>query len=327
MLSQQYDGLKIQLSAGAPEASDRPRERASGTSSCSARASLRVGRDRRRGLHDRRHEPRSPAAAEHHPQSLLNRASIMLQLEQENGAKVSLLAAAEARRPARARRPPPGAAARADQLAAAMAAKVAVIQKKENFFNSAAFAQADGHLPADRQLPHHHPVTADTIGAQALRWALIPASATRTSGARPGRTRSTAPAWSCGPTRRSASACRTSPATSGTWASTSRGASFSPATWCSSTPTSSHVGLYVGNGLMVDAPDLRPERADPAGPWRSTSARSASSNSTAETAAAWQIHLEARARAGPARSRRGPGRWLSRGGPAGTGSSPGWSRR
>ena len=88
------------------------------------------------------------------PQSLLNRASIMTQLEQQNGAKVSLVAAAETAA-VRAEAAAAQQQQRAKSLAATMAAKVSQIQQKEDFFNSQAFQQAEAIFAKTGQYPIH----------------------------------------------------------------------------------------------------------------------------------------------------------------------------
>jgi peptidoglycan DL-endopeptidase CwlO len=105
-------------------------------------------------------------------QSLLNRASIMAQLEHENGAKVSLVAAAEA-----AAQRSIAAAAQEQQhaksLAATMATKVAVIQKKENFFNGKAFLRAEAIFQRTGKYPiSPSQIAGDSLGVRALKIAM-----------------------------------------------------------------------------------------------------------------------------------------------------------
>jgi peptidoglycan DL-endopeptidase CwlO len=104
------------------------------------------------------------------PQTLLDRASIMTQLAQQNGAKVSLVSAAETA----AERALVSAAQEqqaARKVSAEMAAKVALIQSKENFFNSEAFAQAEAIF----QQTGHYPATdihGNTQGDRVVQYAL-----------------------------------------------------------------------------------------------------------------------------------------------------------
>src|SRR5262249_3444104 len=104
------------------------------------------------------------------PQQLLDQTSIMLQLQRENGDKVSLVAAAEMA----ARRASLTAIqeqAQAKKLTAAMQKKVAEAQAKENVLNSAAFADA---LAQYRKTGHYPAIspTGDSVPVQALRYAL-----------------------------------------------------------------------------------------------------------------------------------------------------------
>src|SRR5207247_4690348 len=75
------------------------------------------------------------------PLSFINRASIMLQLQQENGDKVSVVAAALAAAE-RARLTAKQQARKAAVLAAEMNKKVQAIRRREHVLNGAAFAQA-----------------------------------------------------------------------------------------------------------------------------------------------------------------------------------------
>jgi peptidoglycan DL-endopeptidase CwlO len=104
------------------------------------------------------------------PQALLNRASFMTQLSEENGAKVSLIEAA-ATAADRAQAAAGQEQRHAMALAAAMAAKVDQIQQKENFFNSQAFQQAEGIFQQTGHYPNIQ-VAGDSVGVQALKFAL-----------------------------------------------------------------------------------------------------------------------------------------------------------
>ena len=109
-------------------------------------------------------------------------------------------------------------------------------------------------------------------------------SASPTSGALPARTPTTAPVWSCGPTRRSAS--HLDHWTGDQWnegahiplSALRPGDLLFFATDTSDPNTIHHVGMYVGNGQMVEAPVHRRERPlQRRVPRRTSSARSASS--------------------------------------------------
>jgi peptidoglycan DL-endopeptidase CwlO len=249
-LSQQYDGLKIQLQQAQAEA---------------ALARLDAARDQRLLAQDQSYisaiaiegymsggmDPAMQLLETSSPQNLLNRASIMTQLEQENGTKVSLVAAANT-----AALRAQGAAAqqqrRAKALAAEMASKVNQIQQRENFFNSQAFQQAASIYQQTGTYPNIHP-TGDSVGVQALKWALTKVGDPYVWGA-------------AGPSAFDCSGLVM-------WAYAQVGISlmhFTGDQWNEGEhisrselepgdlvfffPTISHVGLYIGNGLMVDAP-------------------------------------------------------------------------
>jgi cell wall-associated NlpC family hydrolase len=249
-LSEQYDGLKIQLNQAKSQA---------------AIAKANAARDLRILAQDENYI--GEIAAENYmsaglnpsvqlletstPQTLLNRASIMTQIEQVNGAKIKLVAnAANAAKRAEA------AAAQeqhqATLLSAQMKAKVAQIQKRENFFNSKAFAQADAIFQKTGNFPNI-PVHGDSLGVQALRFALQKLGSPYVWGA-------------AGPSSFDCSGLVM-------WAYAHVGISlehFTGDQWNEGQhisrselepgdlvffyPDIGHVGLYYGNGLMVDAP-------------------------------------------------------------------------
>jgi cell wall-associated NlpC family hydrolase len=185
------------------------------------------------------------------PQALLNRASILQQLQQENGNKVNLLAAAEAAAQ-RAQLTAAQEAAQSDKLAAAMSNKVAAIQAKENVLNSAAFSQALAVFQRTGSYPNFN-IPGNSIGVKALQWALTRRGDPYVWGA-------------AGPSAFDCSGLVM-------WAYAHVGISLDHYTgdqWNEGEhisrsqlepgdlvfffPDISHVGMYVGNGLMIDAP-------------------------------------------------------------------------
>jgi len=185
------------------------------------------------------------------PQTMLNRAAILTKLQQENGDKINLVASARAAAE-RARLTAVEEARQSATLAAAMRSKVAKIQVKENVLNSAAFAQAMAVYSKTGKYPNIH-VAGDSVGVQALRYAL---------------TRIGYPyVWAAaGPTAFDCSGLVV-------WSFAQIGISlphFTGDLWNSGVhvsraelepgdlvfffPDIGHVGIYVGNGLMVDAP-------------------------------------------------------------------------
>jgi peptidoglycan DL-endopeptidase CwlO len=170
-LSEQYDGLKIQLAEARSEAAIA-KENAKRDEQIFGQDQTSIGSIAVENYMTGGINPALQLLQASSPQSLLDRASIMAQIEHENGAKVSIVAAAEAA----AQRAIAAAAQQqklAKTLASAMAAKVAAIQNKENFFNSEAFQQAEAIF----QQTGKYPITpaqipGDSLGVRALKIAM-----------------------------------------------------------------------------------------------------------------------------------------------------------
>jgi peptidoglycan DL-endopeptidase CwlO len=168
-LGQQYDNLQIQLQQARAEAKIASESAARDERLVSAGqayvAQIAVEGYMTGGL-----SPTLQLFQSANAQSLLNRASIIAQLEEENGSRLNVVVDAQTTAQ-RAR----GAALQEEQRAAAlvheMAAKVAQIQQRENFFNSQAFQDAEAIFAKTGQYPDI-PVAGDSIGVQALRIAL-----------------------------------------------------------------------------------------------------------------------------------------------------------
>jgi peptidoglycan DL-endopeptidase CwlO len=251
-LSEQYDGLKIQLAQARSEAAiakeNAKRDQQILGLDQSSIGAIAVENYMTGGIN-----PALELLQASSPQSLLDRASIMTQIQHENGAKISLVATAEAA----AQRAVAAAAQqqqRAKLLEAEMAAKVAVIQKKENFFNGKAYQQAEAIFQQTGKYPiNPSQIPGDSVGVQALKAAL---------------TRIGYPyVWSAsGPTAFDCSGLVV-------WAYQQVGISlmhFTGDLWNEGEHVSrselapgdlvfffadlGHVGIYIGNGLMVDAP-------------------------------------------------------------------------
>jgi cell wall-associated NlpC family hydrolase len=250
LLSQQYDNLQIQL-AEAQAAVQIARQNAARDRSIFAQdqtsiAAIAVESYMTGGLN-----PAMQLLTTTSPQNMLNRASIMTQLQREQGARVRIVGAAITA----ARRAEAAAAQqqqRANSLNKQMAAKVAAIQQRENFFNSSAFAQAEQIYAQTGQYPNNS-VAGDTVGVQALRYALTKIGDPYVWGA-------------AGPSSFDCSGLVM-------WAYAQVGISlehFTGDQWNEGEHVSraqlepgdlvffyadlGHVGLYIGNGLMVDAP-------------------------------------------------------------------------
>jgi peptidoglycan DL-endopeptidase CwlO len=250
ILSQQYDGLKIQLQQAQAEAAlakqDAIRDKRLLAQDQSYISAIAVENYMSGGMN-----PAMQLLETSSPQDLLNRASIMTQLEQENGDKVNLVAAANTAA-VRAQAAAAQQQRRAKSLAAAMASKVNQIRQRENFFNSQAFQQAAAIYQKTGTYPNIHP-SGDSVGVQALRWALTKVGDPYVWGA-------------AGPSAFDCSGLVM-------WAYAQVGISlmhFTGDQWNEGQhvsrselqpgdlvfffPSISHVGLYIGNGLMVDAP-------------------------------------------------------------------------
>lgn len=251
-LSNQYDGLKIQLAQARSEAAiakeNAKRDQAILGQDQGSIGAIAVENYMTGGIN-----PALELLQSSSPQSLLDRASIMTQIEHENGAKIGLVAAAEGA----AQRAVAAAAQqqqRAKLLAAEMAAKVAVIQKKENFFNGKAYMQAEAIFQRTGKYPiNPSQIPGDSIGVQALKAALTRIGSPYVWGA-------------AGPTAFDCSGLVV-------WAYAQVGISlmhFTGDLWNEGEHVSKselapgdlvfffadlgHVGIYIGNGLMVDAP-------------------------------------------------------------------------
>jgi cell wall-associated NlpC family hydrolase/outer membrane murein-binding lipoprotein Lpp len=249
-LSEQYDGLQIQLAQARQEVKLARENAARDAELLSTdRAyinAIAVNNYMTGGLN-----PTLQLLQTTTPQAMLDKASIITQLQHEAGAKVNLVATAETAAQ-RAREAAIQEQQKAAKLKATMATTVAKIQARENFFNSQAFAQATSIF----QKTGHYPITSvqgHTVGVQALNEAL---------------TRIGDPyVWAAaGPSAFDCSGLVM-------WAYDQIGihlmhftgdqwnegehiprSELQPGDLVFFYPTISHVGLYVGNGLMVDAP-------------------------------------------------------------------------
>jgi cell wall-associated NlpC family hydrolase len=185
------------------------------------------------------------------PESMLNRASILGQLQKENGDKLHLVATAQAAAQ-RAKLLAIQQQHKAAKLSAAMKAKVATIQAKENRLNSDAFAKALEIYRKTGTYPTIN-VSGSSLEVHALREAMTKIGDPYVWGA-------------AGPNSFDCSGLVV-------WAYAQLGVSlphFTGDQWNSGVHVSraqlrpgdllffysgiSHVGIYVGNGFMLDAP-------------------------------------------------------------------------
>jgi cell wall-associated NlpC family hydrolase len=186
--------------------------------------------------------------------SLIGRAAFVQELQKENGAQVSQIAEGVAAAQ-RARASAEQQTRRAKQLTAEMASKRRQAQGKISLLNSSVFKKAMAVFNQTGNYPNFNMPTANTIGAQALRWALSRRGDPYVWGA-------------AGPNSFDCSGLVL-------WAYAKVGISlphFTGDQWQMGVhvgrnqlqpgdlvffyPDIGHVGLYIGNGLMVDAPDF-----------------------------------------------------------------------
>jgi cell wall-associated NlpC family hydrolase len=186
--------------------------------------------------------------------TLIGRAAFVQELQKENGDQVSQIAEGVAAAQ-RARASAQQQTQRAKRLAAQMATKRRQAQGKINLLNSSVFKKAMAVFNQTGNYPNFNIPTANTIGAQALRWALSRRGDPYVWGA-------------AGPSSFDCSGLVL-------WAYARVGISlphFTGDQWNMGVhvgrnqlqpgdlvffyPDIGHVGLYIGNGLMVDAPDF-----------------------------------------------------------------------
>lgn len=170
VLSQQYDALKIQL-AEAQAQVKIARETMKRDESLLAHEQASIGQIAAAGyMSGGGISPTMQLFQSSNPQAILDRASILAQLQQENGDKINLVLSAKTAAQ-RARVLANLEERQAAKLSAAMNGKVAKIQAKEDILNSAAFSKA---MAIFRQTGHYPniKVSGDSVGVQALREAL-----------------------------------------------------------------------------------------------------------------------------------------------------------
>jgi cell wall-associated NlpC family hydrolase len=249
-LSEQYDGLKIQLTQAKTEARIASQTAARDAKQLTA-GQVAVGQIAAQGYMTGDVNPTLQLLQSSNPQSFINRASIMLQLQQENGDKVTVLAAAEDAAQ-RARLTAQQEARRAGQLATQMNARVQAIQHRESVLNGAAFTQAMSIFKQTGQYPNFT-IPGNSVGVQALRFALTRRGDPYVwGGAGPNDFDcSGLVMWAYGKVGISLPHFTGDQWNSGQHISRSQ---LEPGDLVFFFPDISHVGLYVGDGLMLDAP-------------------------------------------------------------------------
>jgi cell wall-associated NlpC family hydrolase len=250
-LSEQYDGLRVQLSEAQAET-----KIAKATYEMDAKrlgeGEQAVGEVAAQSYMDGGFGTPLQVLTSSNAQTLMSRAAIMQQLQAENGDKVSALSTAEAA----ARRAQETAAQqtkRAAALSATMAGKTKVIQGKINTLNSAAFSQAMNIFNQTGQYPNINIPTGNTVGAEALRYALTKRGDPYVWGAAgPGAFDcSGLVLWAYAQVGISLPHYTGDQYNQGEHISRSQ---LQPGDLVFFFQDLGHVGMYIGDGLMVDAP-------------------------------------------------------------------------
>jgi len=169
LLGQQYDALRIQLTEAREEAAIA-KETAQRDQKAMGAGQAQIGQIASENYMLGGLDPTIQMLQTTSPQQFLNRASIMLQLQYQQGGTMSLLQTAEDAA-SRAEQTATQEESQATTLSAAMNKKVSQIQAKEDILNSSAFSQALAIFDQTGKYPDIQ-VSGDTIGAQALRFAL-----------------------------------------------------------------------------------------------------------------------------------------------------------
>jgi peptidoglycan DL-endopeptidase CwlO len=252
-LSEQYDGLRLQLARAQANAKIAQNAASRGAAALAvgqqAVAQLAAANYMNSGL-----DPTFQALTAGDPQQFLSQASAITELDQSSGVKVNTLSN-EVTQALRDKQTADQQVAQVNALEAQMNAKKKVIDAKIDQVNSAAMKQAMAVFTQTGQYPNISIPTANTVGAQALQAAITREGDPYVWGAAgPG-------AFDC----------------SGlvVWAYAQEGIAlphYTGSLWNSGMHVArsdlepgdlvfffadiSHVGIYIGDGLMIDAPDF-----------------------------------------------------------------------
>jgi len=252
-LSEQYDGLRIQL--GRAQANARIAESAASRGSAAlaisqqAVAQLAAANYMGSGL-----DPTFQALTTGDPAQFLSQASAVAELDQSSGVKVSTLSN-EVTQALRDKQTADQQIAQVDALEAQMNAEKKVIDAKIDQVNSAAMKQAMAVFTQTGQYPNINIPTANTVGSQALQAAITREGDPYVWGA-------------AGPGEFDCSGLVV-------WAYAQEGIAlphYTGSLWNSGMHVArsdlepgdlvfffsdiSHVGIYLGDGMMIDAPDF-----------------------------------------------------------------------
>jgi cell wall-associated NlpC family hydrolase len=260
-LSEQYDGLRLQLARAQANARIAESAASRGTAALAlsqqAVAQLAAANYMSSGL-----DPTFQALTTGDPQQFLSQASAVTELNQSSSVKMNTLSN-QVTQALRDKQTADQQIAQVNALEAQMNAKTKVINYKIDQVNSAAMKQAMAIFTQTGQYPNIPIPTANTVGAQALQAAISKEGDPYVWGAAgPG-------AFDC----------------SGlvVWAYAQEGIAlphYTGSLWNSGMHVArsdlepgdlvfffsdiSHVGIYIGNGMMIDAPDFGvPVKVDP----------------------------------------------------------------
>ncbi len=252
-LSEQYDGLRIQLSRAQANAKIAQNAASRGAAALAvgqqAVAQLAAANYMNSGL-----DPTFQALTTGDPQQFLSQASAISELDQSSGMKVNTLSN-EVTQALRDKQTADQQVTQVNALEAQMNARKKVIDAKIDQVNSAAMKQAMAVFTQTGQYPDISIPTANTVGAQALQAALTRLGDPYVWGA-------------AGPGQFDCSGLVV-------WAYAQEGIALPHYTgnlWNSGVHVArddlepgdlvfffadiSHVGIYIGNGMMIDAPDF-----------------------------------------------------------------------
>lgn len=251
LLSQQYDALRIQFTEAQAQVKIA-RETVQRDESVFTRDQSSIGQIAAAGYMAGGISPAMQLLQSSNPQAILNRSSILAELQQENGDKISLVLSAKVAAQ-RARVLASLEERQAAKLSAAMRGKVAKIQAKSDVLNSAVYARAMLVFEQTKKYPIPNNFPGDSVGVQALKYALTRIGDAYIWGA-------------AGPSTFDCSGLVV-------WSFAQIGISLPHYTgdlWNSGVHVSraqlqpgdlvfffadlGHVGIYVGGGMMIDAP-------------------------------------------------------------------------
>jgi cell wall-associated NlpC family hydrolase len=260
-LSEQYDGLRIQLARAQANAKIAENAASRGTAalvvSQQAVAQLAAANYMSSGL-----DPTFQALTTGDPQQFLSQASAVTELDQSSGVMVSTLSN-QVTQALRDKQTADQQVAQVNALETQMNAKKKVIDGKIDQVNSAAMKQAMAVFTQTGQYPNISIPTANTVGAQALQAAISREGDPYVWGA-------------AGPGQFDCSGLVV-------WAYAQEGIAlphYTGSLWNSGMHVArsdlepgdlvfffsdiSHVGIYIGDGMMIDAPDFGvPVKVDP----------------------------------------------------------------